>query len=442
MLQRFRQFISGHQLIPESAYVLATVSGGKDSVTMCELLHLAGINFGIAHCNFQLRGIDSDLDEEFVRKLATHYKVPFFSQRFETETFAKDNRISIQMAARDLRYTWFRKLASENGFDSIATAHHLNDVFETILLNLTRGTGYAGLQGIQPRNGDIIRPLLFCQREDIDRFVQENNLEWREDISNASTKYYRNLIRHKVIPILKEINPSLEQTAFESTEKIRAVAQFFKSKVNEIKSRSFSFNGSNIRIDLNIITLEPEPAIVLSELLGEFGFTYKDSLNILNTKVSGSLYYSRTHVLNVDRQSLLLKHLSKSESTEEFQISEELNNFTFRNFSFSLNKIKTDEFDVHSDSYTAHLDWSALEFPLVVRNWLPGDRFIPLGMKSFKKVSDFLIDRKTPLLLKNSTLILISGKKIVWIVGMRIDERYKITSNSKNALKITVNPLS
>lgn len=442
MLQRFRQFISGNQLISKSAYVLAAVSGGKDSVTMCELLHLAGINFGIAHCNFQLRGIDSDLDEEFVRKLATHYKVPFFSQRFETETFAKDNRISIQMAARDLRYAWFRKLASENGFESIATAHHLNDVFETILLNLTRGTGFAGLQGIQPRNGEIIRPLLFCQREDIDRFVQENNLQWREDISNASTKYYRNLIRHKVIPVLKEINPNLEQTAFDSTEKIRAVAHFFKSKINDIKSKAITVDGSDRRIDLNAILSEPEPAIVLSELITEFGFTYKDSVNILNTKTTGSLYYSKTHVLNVDRQSLLLKYISESDPSEELKINEQLENFLFRNFSFSLNKISKDEFDVHSDSNIAYLDWSTLKFPLTLRNWLPGDKFIPLGMKNYKKVSDFLIDRKTPLLLKNNTLLLTSGEEIVWVVGMRIDDRFKITSNSKNALKITVNPLS
>ncbi|WP_028979640.1 tRNA lysidine(34) synthetase TilS [Sporocytophaga myxococcoides] len=442
MLQRFLQFISEHQLVSESAYVLAAVSGGKDSVTMCELLHLAGINFGIAHCNFQLRGLDSDLDEQFVRKLATHYKVPFFSQRFKTETFAKDNRISIQMAARDLRYTWFRKLASENGFDSIATAHHLNDVFETILLNLTRGTGYAGLQGIQPRNGEIIRPLLFCQREEIDRFVLENNLEWREDISNASTKYYRNLIRHKVIPVLKEINPSLEQTAYESTEKIRAVANFFKSKISEIKSRALSSDGPEIRINLNIVLSEPEPAIVLTELLNEFGFTYKDSVNILNTRTTGSLYYSKTHVLNVDRQSLLLRYINNTNPAEECKISEDLNNFTFRNLSFSMNKITTDEFVVHSDRFTAHLDWSALKFPLIVRNWLPGDRFIPLGMKNFKKVSDFLIDQKTPLLIKNNTLVIISDEKIAWIVGMRIDDRFKITSNSKTALKITVNPPS
>ncbi len=442
MLQRFRQFISANQLISKSTYVLAAVSGGKDSVTMCELLHLAGINFGIAHCNFQLRGTDSDLDEEFVRKLATHYKVPFFSHRFETETFAKDNRISIQMAARDLRYAWFRKLASENGFESIATAHHLNDVFETILLNLTRGTGYAGLQGIQPRNGNIIRPLLFCEREEIDRFVLENNLHWREDISNASTKYYRNLIRHKVIPVLKEINPGLEQTAFESTEKIRAVAHFFKSKINEIKSRVLSYIGSDIRIDLDTVLSEPEPTIVLSELLSEFGFTYKDSLNILNTRTTGSLYYSKSHVLNVDRQSLLISSLNDSSSAEEFKVNEHLNNFTFRNFSFSLNKISNDEFDVHSDNFTAYLDWSALIFPLIIRNWLPGDRFIPLGMKNFKKVSDFLIDKKTPLLYKKNTLVIISDGKIVWVVGMRIDDRYKITSNSKNALKITVNRLS
>lgn len=442
MLQRFRQFISANQLISKSTYVLAAVSGGKDSVTMCELLHLAGIKFGVAHCNFQLRGTDSDLDEEFVRKLATHYKVPFFSERFETETFSKDNRISIQMAARELRYTWFRKLASENGFDSIATAHHLNDLFETILLNLTRGTGYAGLQGIQPRNGNIIRPLLFCEREEIDRFVLEKNLQWREDISNASTKYYRNLIRHKVIPVLKEINPGLEQTAFESTEKIRAVAHFFKSKINEIKSRALSYSGSDIRIDLETVLTEPEPTIVLSELLTEYGFTYKDSVNILNTRTTGSLYYSKSHVLNVDRQSLLINFLNDSHVAEEFKISEHLNNFTFGNFSFGLNQISNDGFNVHSNNLTAYLDWSALKFPLIVRNWLPGDRFIPLGMKNFKKVSDFLIDQKTPLLLKKDTLVIISDEKIVWIVGMRIDDRFKITTNTKNALKISVNPLS
>ncbi|GAL86957.1 hypothetical protein MYP_4187 [Sporocytophaga myxococcoides] len=442
MLQRFRHFISANQLITKSSNILAAVSGGKDSVTMCELFHLAGIKFGIAHCNFQLRGIDSELDEEFVRKLATHYKVPFFSRRFETETFAKDNRISIQMAARDLRYTWFRKIAYENGYESIATAHHLNDVFETILLNLTRGTGYAGLQGIQPRNGEIIRPLIFCEREEIDRFVQENNLQWREDISNASTKYYRNLIRHKVIPVLKEINPRLEQTSFESTEKIRAVANFFKSKVNETKSKALSYSGSDIRIDLNVILSEPEPAIVLSELLSEFGFTYKDSVNILNTRTIGSIFYSKSYILNVDRQSLLIKHLDYASSAEEFKISEYLDNFTFRNYSFSLNKISNEEFGVHSDNFTAYLDWAALKFPLIIRNWLPGDRFIPLGMKNFKKVSDFLIDKKIPLLLKKNTLVIISDEKIVWIVGMRIDDRFKITTNSKNALKVVVNPLS
>jgi len=440
MLQRFRQFISEHQLLSDSSYVLAAVSGGKDSVTMCELFHLAGINFGIAHCNFQLRGKDSDQDEAFVKKLATHYKVPFFSRQFATESFAKDNRISIQMAARELRYTWFKDLAAEHGFDSIATAHHMNDVLETILLNLTRGTGYAGLQGIKPRNGALIRPLLFCPREEIDRFVLEHNLQWREDSSNASTKYHRNLIRHKVIPVLKEINPNLEQTAYESTEKIRAVAHLFQSKISDIKSRAFTYKGSTILIRLSVVLAEPEPAIVLSELLADFGFTYRDAVNILSAKASGSLFYSKSHVLNVDRENLFLNPRNEQDTEEVFQIHEDIKNFTFRNFSFSLNKISTEELEVHSDRFTAYLDWSALQFPLEVRRWQSGDRFMPLGMKNFKKVSDFLIDRKTPLLFKNNTLVLTSGEKIVWIVGMRIDERFKIRPDSKAALKISVNP--
>ena len=443
MLQEFLAYISEKDLFSKQDRVLLAVSGGIDSVVMTRLFSEAGFQFAIVHCNFGLREEESDADEKFVRKLARKADVPCFVKNFDTEEFARDHKLSIQMAARELRYNWFEELAQAEGYDYIALAHHQNDQLETMLLNLTRGTGIAGLHGISPKRGRFIRPLLFADKEKLFGYVTEKQIIWREDSSNASTKYQRNKIRQEVVPVLEELNPNLSQTISQTAEKVGAVERFFYREAEKLKQESLQQEGQNWRIQLQPLLASSEPTLFLSEVLNQWGFSYPQAREILAvyqqaSTVSGKIFDSPTHRLNLDREQLIIspKDLQEYQSLE---IGEEEETVTYINWKLHFRTLTAEGYKIKTDPKLASLDKNKLQYPLKLRKWKAGDWFCPLGMKQKKKLSDFMIDQKIPLNLKEHVLVLTSGETIVWVVGQRIDNRFKLTDKTTEVLEVKAN---
>jgi tRNA(Ile)-lysidine synthase len=438
MLEKFIAYIREKNLFAPEDKIILAVSGGIDSVVMCDLFYKAKFTFAIAHCNFGLRGQESDDDELFVKKLAKKYKVPFYVNTFETQTFAEKEKISIQMAARALRYEWFRKLLDTEGYAYIATAHHLNDTVETLLLNLTRGTGIAGLHGIQPKVNKLVRPLLFADKEAIYACVVENQLGWREDSSNESIKYQRNLIRNEVVPLLKTLNPSLETTMQQTVERLTAVEHLFNIEVEKVRQKLLHEKQGIIYIDFVLLQEQTEPLIKLYELIKTYHFSYtqaKDIWQILSAE-PGRQFDSPTHTLVKDRTALIItgKHVHTFMGAS---IGEGQEVFSNELIELKLQELIAANFTIPTDTSIACLDRQLLQFPLQLRKWKEGDWFCPLGMNKKKKLSDFLIDAKIPLNLKDRIWVLTSNGSIVWIIGQRIDNRFKITDKTEHILQIT-----
>jgi tRNA(Ile)-lysidine synthase len=444
LLEKFKTY--AQTLFKPEEKILLTVSGGKDSVVMFDLFLNAGFRFGVAHCNFQLRGEDSIGDEEFVQNIAHNQGINFHSIRFDTKEFAHQKAISTQMAARELRYEWFEKIRIEGSYDFVATAHHLNDNIETILLNLTKGTGVAGLRGIQAKNGHIIRPLLFATREEIEEYVSVNNLSWREDSSNASTDYQRNLLRHEVIPVLKRINPNLEETFSRNIDRFHDLEMAFQKNLNYFKTTVLRQEGDTIFIKISNLKYWQSTTYLLEETLKDYGFNYQQIKAIEQSLHghSGKQFFSPTHVLVKDREDLVISR--RTEDDFEEVIIEEIKPSLSNNPSqpspdgegyYAL------EIELPSNHYPTEIepqrfDLDKIKFPLTLRKWQQGDWFIPLGMKGKKKISDFLIDRKIPLHLKKVTFTITSQYNIIWVVGQRIDDRFKITPATKRVLEIRI----
>ncbi|MDJ1500853.1 tRNA lysidine(34) synthetase TilS [Xanthocytophaga agilis] len=439
MLKKFLTYINEKTLFQPDEKVLLAVSGGMDSVVMLHLFYKAKLNFAVAHCNFGLRGEESDADELFVKKLAKKYKVPFYSEQFDTEAFALQEKVSVQMAARVLRYEWFEGICKNNGFSVIATAHHLNDTLETVLFNLTKGTGIAGLHGIQSKNGRIARPLLFANREEIYEYVVENQLAWREDSSNQSSHYHRNLIRNEVIPLLKNINPNLEHTIEHTVDRVLAVEKIFLAEVEKTRAVVMRQEGGVTYINFEKLQTEIEPVIKLHELLKPFHFTYTQVNDIWQTlgAESGRQFDSPSYRLIKDRTELVIT-AKGLQSYIPATIDADTTQFQNEVVSLSIQKVSASGFKIPSSPKIAALDLATLKFPLKIRLWKQGDKFCPLGMKQKKKVSDFLIDEKVPVNIKERTYVLLSGDDIVWIAGMRIDDRFKLTKETTEVYQISL----
>lgn len=441
MLDQFLSFINKHNLIQPSQKVLLAVSGGMDSVVMCDLFSKAKINFVIAHCNFGLRGEESNEDEMFVKKLSIKYKVPFMVTTFQTADFAETEKISIQMAARILRYEWFEKIRKEQNCDYIATAHHQNDVLETVLLNLTKGTGIAGLHGIRIKNGHIIRPLLFAEKETIFDYVVENQVIWREDSSNESNKYQRNLIRNEVVPLLKQINPNLENTMQHTVERIAAVEDIFEQEIEMLRKQITWADTQAVFVNYKAIQTLSQPVIKLSELLKPYHFTYQQSQDIFEAfdKESGKIFLSPTHTLVKDRTELVITQKSlQSFVSQVITINDE--ELIIDNLKLTMGKPfeRTEDFVVPTARKIACLDADKVRFPLQIRKWKEGDWFCPLGMNKKKLISDFLIDLKVPLNLKKEVYLLTSNGSVVWVMGMRIDDRFKVTDKTEKVVLLKI----
>ncbi|WP_259065461.1 tRNA lysidine(34) synthetase TilS [Mucilaginibacter sp. X4EP1] len=435
-VSRFNEFIAQNNLFTPNNKILAAVSGGMDSVVMAHLLKAAGFNFSIAHCNFQLRGDEAVSDQAFCNDLALQLRVPFHTINFDTVKYVSDNKVSTQMAARQLRYQWFEQLRQQHGYSVIALAHHQNDAIETILLNLTRGTGIAGMHGILPKNGALVRPLLFLTREEIQQIITDNRLAYVEDSSNASAKYARNKIRLEVAPKLKELNPNLENTFNNNLLHFRELELLLQQRVAELKSSLFAEIDGEIHIPLaKVKELEPK-RLLLFNLLQEYGFneTAVDDLIASLYKHSGRVFESIGFNLLLDRDRLIISKKS-AQQVAPILIEEKTHEVHFSNYKLTL---------LHDDSplivknnpLATSVDTEKLIYPLTLRLWQQGDFFFPIGMKTRKKLSDFFIDQKVPLHEKNNIPLLVNGNgDVIWIGGYRPDDRYKVTQNTK---KVTI----
>lgn len=436
LLSQFQSFITSNALFDPKDRLLVAVSGGVDSVVLCELLHLNNDDFAIAHCNFQLRGLESDGDEDFVRGMAEKYQVPFHCIRFETLSVAEKQNISTQMAARDLRYEWFDELMKENNYRYLLTAHHANDLLETSLFNFTKGTGIAGLRGIRRKKDQIIRPLSFATKESILTYGEHHKLHWREDSSNSSNKYHRNRIRNLVIPELKKINPGLEKTYMQNQERFEALEALLKEQSQKILKKFSSMKNGVRKLDMSWLDVKTGGLIILEDILRPYGFNIdqcKAIITALGTSISGKRFVSEDSELVVDREQLIITPIESE--IEPLAIEKDATQLDYKGQHFSLN-YRDGAAEISTDSDLAYLDADKLAFPLKIRQWREGDRFVPLGMKQQKKLSDFMIDAKIPLNLKNHVLLFESGEDIIWVAGHRIDDRYKITKSTKRTLII------
>jgi tRNA(Ile)-lysidine synthase len=435
-VKRFVDFIEQNDLFGHDSTVLAAVSGGMDSVILTHLLKSAGFNFGIAHCNFQLRGDESLRDMEFCKNLAEQLQVPFHTTSFDTVKYAASKKISTQMAARDLRYQWFGEIRQQSGYSVIALAHHQNDAIETILLNLVRGTGIAGLHGILPKNGGLVRPLLFLNREEIQNIVENNALAYVEDSSNASAKYARNKIRLEVIPKLKELNPALERTFESNLAHFRDLELFLEQRLAELKKELFVYIQDEIHLSITAIKkLEPK-RLLFFKLLQEYGFnesTIDDLISSLD-KHPGRVFESPGYRLLLDREQLILAKQNPHQHKAAIigKMDREVNYGSYK-----VTILHDDSpLIVKDNPLAASIDADLLIYPLTLRAWEQGDYFYPLGMKNGKKLSDFFVDQKIPLHEKSEIPLLINGNgDIIWVGGMRPDERYKVSLKTK---KVTI----
>ena len=439
MLKEFKRYIADNNMLYKQSKVLLAVSGGIDSMVMAHLFRTAGIKYGIAHCNFTLRGKESDLDEDLVRTYSSENKIPFYSVSFKTKAYAAANGLSVQMAARELRYNWFEETRINNAYDLIAVAHNLNDNIETLLINLTRGTGISGLTGIQPVSKNIIRPLLFATRSEIERYCKKHNILFREDRSNSDTKYTRNKIRHRIIPVLKEINPSIEKTLADTIERLRGTDELVERYISELRARISSSEGNICTFNNDELKHFLHDKAVLFELFRPYGIAgsqVKELSDVITGKSGGQLYTSAYRIIK-NRNTIVISLNEKlTDYTYIINNTEELKNVPGID-SVEIQEL-TDNFVIPVESLVACLDLEEINFPLIIRRWKNGDYFYPLGMKHKKKLSDFLTDRKLSLIEKERIMVLESGGRIVWVIGVRIDSRFRIRPSTARSLIIKI----
>ena len=439
LLKRFQRYLDEHDLVAPGDRILLAVSGGVDSMAMLALFAGCGYDFAVAHCNFQLRGEESEEDEKLVREEAARYGVPFYNIRFDTEGEMERTGESVQVTARRLRYAWFDSLCREHGYNVISVAHHADDSIETFFINLFRGTGLKGLTGISIVNGRVIRPLLFATRREIFDYANARKIPFREDSSNRSTKYLRNKIRLGLIPRLREINPSFTEIMGRNVQRLSEAQLFINHSIAKLRGEVEQRRDGLTYIYPDRIDPGFPVGFVIYELLNGYGFrgdTIDALVESLRDGTSGKRFYARDYVAYTDRRTIIVGPISEGDDcavsvrrdADKAYCGNSVLLFRF----LDIDSVETLDVPPH----IALLDADRLEFPLEVRRWREGDSFVPLGMEGRKKVSDLLIDAKIPVAEKQRQFVVLSGGEIVWVIGRRIDDRYKITSATENVLKI------
>ena len=438
MLLQLQQHINNKFPFLKDAKLLVAVSGGVDSMVLTQLLSILKFNISLAHCNFKLRGVESDLDATFVNEFAKKHPINCFIKSFDTKKIAAKNKQSTQIAARNLRYQWFQEMASKHGFDYILTAHHADDNLETFLINLTRGSGLDGFTVIPAIQKNIVRPLLIFSRAEIVKYATENTISWREDESNSTTKYLRNKIRHQVVPVLKEINPSLLNSFSKTIENLQESRQLVADRVAEIQSEILlpiqTTNGrESFQINIQKVLQLSAPKAYLFQVLKAYHFTeYDDVLNLLKAQ-SGKQLFSKTHVLLKDREVLILSKIEHQKETTSYLITENESEIKWP-IHLKIERIFEKSTPQKNSIYVSK---EALKFPLIIRKWKNGDAFYPLGMQGKKKLSKYFKDEKYSLLEKEQTWLLCNNDEtIIWIIGKRQDQRFAASNDQTDFIRI------
>jgi tRNA(Ile)-lysidine synthase len=447
LIQSFQKYWQQHfvHIAPNNAHLLLAVSGGLDSVVLVDLVSKSGFNCSIAHCNFTLRDSESDLDEQFVTALGNRYNIQVDTKRFNTTKFAADHKISTQEAARNLRYQWFQELldvAKQNDSSKnyyILTAHHADDNIETVVFNFFRGTGISGLHGILPVNGKIIRPLLFARRSEITNYAAQHQISWVDDSSNATDEYSRNFIRHQVLPLVKNIFPSVEENLLHNIHRFSEIEKIYLASVQQIIAKLIVTKGAELHIPILKLQKQQSIATIVFELIKPFGFTAAQVTDVLSlfTADNAKFVASATHRIIKNRNWLIIAPVQIPES-QTFIIESENENIVFGNEILQIHLLSNFPAEIIADAYKVQLDAAKIQFPLLLRKAKTGDYFYPLGMTKKKKVSRFLIDQKLSATQKEKVWVLESNQRIVWIVGYRIDNRFKISPYTKLVLQLQV----
>ncbi len=439
-MQKLDEFILNNQLIKSSDYLLVAVSGGMDSMFLLTYLHSKNYALAVAHCNFGLRGAESDLDEAHVQTFCELHSIPFHTKKFETALYANENSISIQMAARDLRYMWFNELceALYDGKPKIVTAHHKSDHAETILINMLRGTGLKGLEGIAHISQNVIRPMLCLSRLEVKNAVADLNIIFREDQSNESDKYHRNRLRLNVIPELKKINPDLENTFLSNSKIVQQANNFIDYYMETIEKEIVSVQNKQTHVDVNELLKKPEPKFILYTFLVKFGFNAAsvDDIYLAMNGLSGKQFLSDSHRLIINRGQLILKKHPQS-CLDTYQVNKDTTHLYTPHHLWNF-KITTKDWIIPDSNQEVLIDFDHLRFPLSIRPWQQGDKIRILGMKGHKKISDILIDKKLSLFEKEQIWVLISDDKILWVSGIALSEECKVCESTKKVLAITI----
>ena len=455
LVQQFIQYCKQElKLSINQTQLILAVSGGVDSVVLVDLCHKAGFQFVIAHCNFQLRGEESIRDENFVKSLGEKYNKEVLTKRFDTKIYAEENKISIQVAARELRYGWFEEVVSGQWLvvnnnvapysqltthnSQLATAHHADDNIETLLLNFFRGTGISGLHGILPKQGKIIRPLLFAKREEIVAYAKEQNLIWVEDSSNSSDKYSRNFVRHQVVPLMKTIYPQVDDNLLGNIERFKEIELIYNASIEQTKSKLIEVKGNERHIPILKLKKQIPLKTIVFEIIKDFGFAStqtEEAIKLLDA-ANGSYMASASHRLIINRNWLIIAPL-QSEEAINIIIEEGTKKIVFAEGTLLFETTSTNNSLTPTDANIAALDASEIKYPLLLRPYKQGDYFYPLGMLKKKKLSKFFIDQKLSKTQKERVWVLESDKRIVWVIGYRIDNRFRLKPSTSRQLVVS-----
>lgn len=433
MLQKIKKNIAENNLLAADSVLIVGLSGGADSMALLDVLTHLSYRCVAAHCNFHLRGEESDGDARFVKKWCKENDIEFTSIDFDTRKYAADKKISIEMAARELRYDWFEIVRRQYNADAIAVAHHRDDSVETVLLNLIRGTGINGLTGISPQNGKIVRPLLCVTRAEIENYLHEREIPFRTDSTNNEDIYTRNFIRVNLLPMMRRLNPSVDEAVFRTSENVSEAEKIYRAAIRQDIENVLKNN----RISIEELRKTVSPKSVLFEILSPLGFTPSVIGDVSESfeTISGKQFFSPTHRLIKDRDFFLIDKLQESESEKHIYHIDAKSQETSEPIHLKI-ELKDAPIFISKSKNILYADADKLSFPLTLRKWQSGDWFVPFGMKGRKKLSDYFSDEKFSLKDKEEVWILLSGEDVVWVVGHRSDNRFKITENTREILQM------